>query len=158
MTAIRRGDVGRDDEGSSHLGAFEALLHSDAGKPTQFGAFVETLEPGSRSSDRHWHEEEDEFATVLSGEVTLVEDGGETALRPGDAAAWPAGVPEAHHLVNRSDAPASYLPASYLIVGTRARDDRVHYADLDKISTKRDGVVTRTRRDGTPLDPQEDIP
>ena len=153
MTAIRREAVARDAAGSSHPGAFEALLCSDAGKLTQFGAFVETLEPGSRSSDRHWHEEEDEFATVLSGEVTLVEDRGETVLRPGDAAAWPAGVANGHQLVNRSDAPASHL-----VVGTRARDDRVRYSTLDEIGTKRGGVVARTRRDGTPLAPQEDIP
>ena len=153
MTAIRGEAVARDREGSDVLGPFEALLYSDAGGLTQFGAFVETLEPGSRSSDRHWHEGEDEFAFVLSGEVALVEDAGETVLRPGDAAAWPAGVANGHQLVNRSEAPASYL-----IVGTRAQDDRVHYSELDKISLKRSGVVSRTRRDGTPLDPEEDTP
>ena len=153
MPVIRQEDVERDADGPPHLGAFEALLYSDAGGLTQFGAFVETLEPGAASSDRHWHEAEDEFAYVLSGEVTLVEDDGEAILRPGDAAAWRAGEPVGHCLRNRSDAPASYL-----VVGTRARDDRVHYSELDKIGTKRDGVVTRTRRDGTPLDPQEDIP
>ena len=153
MPAIRREDVGRDRDGPPHLGAFEALLCSDAGGLTQFGAFVETLQPGSRSSDRHWHGGEDEIAYVLSGEVTLVEESDETTLRSGDAACWRAGEPVAHQLVNRSEGPVSYL-----VIGARAADDRVHYAELDKISTKRGGVVTRTRRDGTPLDPQEDIP
>ena len=41
---------------------------------------------------RHWHESEDEFVYVLAGELTLVEDDGETPLRAGEAAAWPAGV------------------------------------------------------------------
>ena len=153
MPPIRREEVGVDADGPPHLGAFEARLYSDAGGLTQFGAFVETLQPGASSSDRHWHEQEDEMAYVLSGEVTLVEDDGETVLRPGDAATWRAGSPVAHCLTNRSDAPASYV-----VVGTRATNDRVHYAELDKISTKRGGVVARTRRDGTPLDPQEDIP
>ena len=153
MPAIRRAEVERDADGPRHLGDFEALLYSDAGGLTQFGAFVETLQPGASSSDRHWHEEEDEMAYVLTGEVTLVEDDGETVLHPGDAAAWRAGSPVAHRLTNRSDAPASYL-----IIGTRFPNDRVHYADIDKVSTKRDGIVSRTRRDGSPLGPGEDTP
>lgn len=153
MPAIRRDDVERDTDSPPHLGRFEALLYSDAGGLTQFGAFVETLQPGASSSDRHWHEAEDEMAYVLSGEVTLVEDDGETMLRPGDAATWRAGSPVGHCLTNRSDAPASYL-----IVGTRAANDRVHYSELDKVSTKRDGTITRTRRDGSPLDPGGDTP
>ena len=48
-------------------GATESLRYSDAGGITQFGAYVQTLQPGSCSSDRHWHEEEDEFLYVLSG-------------------------------------------------------------------------------------------
>ena len=31
----------------------ERLQYSDAGGLTQFGAYVETLQPGARSSDRH---------------------------------------------------------------------------------------------------------
>ena len=153
MPAIRRDDVERDVENDPGLGAIEALLYSDAGGLTQFGLKVETLQPGSASSNRHWHEEEDEMAYVLSGEVTLVEDGDGTVLRPGDAAAWRAGSPVAHHLVNRSDAPATYV-----IVGTRSANDRVHYAEVDELYTKRDGVGVRTRRDGTPLDREDDTP
>lgn len=157
MTVIRR-DEAPVEVVDDALGASEARLCSDAGGLTQFGAFVETLAPGARSSDRHWHEAEDEMAYVLSGEVTLVEgpmDGPvtETVLRPGDAATWRAGDPTAHCLRNASGAPASCL-----IVGTRAADDRVHYADLDKVSTKRGGVVTRTRRDGSPLEAGNDVP
>src|SRR5690606_30999537 len=69
---------------------------------TQFGANVITLEPGAWSSQRHWHEKEDELVYVLSGEVVLVEDEGETVLRAGECAAWKAGVRNGHHLVNRS--------------------------------------------------------
>ena len=77
---------------------------------------------------RHWHESEDEFVYVLDGELTLVEDGGDTALRAGEAAAWPAGPPTAHRLENRGAADATYL-----VVGTRAPRDRVHYRDHDLI-------------------------
>ena len=151
MSAIRAADVSRGIENDPALGALQALLYSDTGGLTQFGVKVERLEPGSASSNRHWHEEEDELAYVLSGEVTLVEDDGETVLRPSDAATWRASVPVAHQLVNRSDAPVSYL-----VVGTRSANHAVHYAEVDELYTKRDGVGVRTRRDGTPLDPQED--
>ena len=58
----------------------------------QFGLNLTTLKPGAASSQRHWHANEDELVYVLAGEVVLCEDGGETVLRPGDAAGWKAGV------------------------------------------------------------------
>ena len=147
MPALRRDGVERDTDGPPEMGRFESLLYSDAGGLTQFGLMVETLHPGARSSNAHWHEEEDEIAYVLSGEVTLVEDGEAATLRPGDAAAWKAGSGVAHHLENRSGEPASYV-----IVGTRAADDVVHYPGRDELYTKRGGVGSRTRRDGSPLE------
>mgnify|MGYP001619616862 CR=1 FL=1 len=57
---------------------------------TQFGVNLCTLKPGAASSQRHWHENEDEFVYVLQGEVVLREDGGEIVLKPGDAAGWKA--------------------------------------------------------------------
>lgn len=131
----------------ARLGAFTAHLMSDAGGLTQFGAFVEMLMPGSRSSDRHWHETEDEFLYVLDGHPTVIENDGPHLLAPGDAAAWPAGVANAHQVANMSDAPCRYL-----VVGARLPSDRVHYAEVDRLYTRRDGKVTRTRRDGSPLD------
>jgi len=100
----------------------------DLGGLTQFGVHIERLPPGSASSLRHWHETEDEFILMLSGEVILREDGGETRLVAGDAASWPAGVPDGHCLENRSDAPATYLT-----VGTRNHADVIHYPDHDRI-------------------------
>jgi len=64
----------------------------DAVGLTQFGVNLVTLPPGAWSSQRHWHECEDEFVFVLEGEVVLIEDSGETSLRAGDSAGWPAGV------------------------------------------------------------------
>ncbi len=105
------------------LGAYSYVPLGDTGGLTQFGAHLETLPPGSRSSHRHWHEAEDELVYVLSGEVVLVEET-ETPLRAGDAAAWPAGHPVGHCLENRSAADATYL-----VVGTRRMADVVHYPD-----------------------------
>lgn len=118
---------------------------SDAGGLTQYGAFVEELMPGARSSQRHWHEAEDEFLYALAGEVTVAEDDGEHPLAPGDAACWPKGTANAHCLVNRSD-----RPATYLIVGTRAPEDACHYPDIDLHYTRRAGQRAFTRKDGTP--------
>lgn len=109
------------------FGVSETRRLSDAGGLSQYGAYVQTLHPGARSSNNHWHENEDEFLYVLAGEVTVTEDGRAEVLVPGDAACWPAGVARAHHVCNRSDAPCSYL-----IVGTRVERDVCHYPDTGR--------------------------
>lgn len=130
----------------AHLGAYDALLYSNTAGLSQFGAFVETLHPGARSSDRHWHEQEDEFLYMLSGEATVLEDDGAHLIRPGDAACWPAAVANGHHVFN----PSTTL-CSYLIVGTRLPSDIVHYSEIDKLYIRENGVARRTRRDGSPI-------
>ena len=123
----------------------ERLPYSDAGGLTQFGAYVETLQPGPRSSDRHWHEEEDEFLYMLSGEATVVEEDGAHTIYPGDAACWPAGTANAHQVVNRSS-----VSCSYLIFGTRVARDTVHYPDTGKVQRDFDDGTWRVEHaDGT---------
>ena len=95
---------------------------------TQFGVNVTRLKPGAASALRHWHENEDEFVYVLEGEIALIEDGGETVLKPGDCAGFKAGVANGHHLVNKSQRDALYLE-----IGTRAAGERVHYPDADLV-------------------------
>jgi len=118
MPVIRQQDAmleeGKAEGVNAELGAYTARLLSDAGGLTQFGAFLETLPPGSRSSHKHWHEKEDEFIFVISGAVTLNEGDTLTEMLPGDAATFKAGVAVGHRLENHSDAPATYL-----VVGTR---------------------------------------
>lgn len=100
-------------------------LHlSVAGGLTQFGAYLDTLDPGAWSSRRHWHSAEDEFLFLLSGTATLRDDIGMTDLFPGDAVCWRHGDPNAHHLTNLGD-----VPARWLIVGSRARGDICTYPD-----------------------------
>ena len=117
----------------------------DAGGLTQFGVNLLTLMPGSWSSQRHWHVEEDEFVWVVSGEVVLITAQGEQVLKPGDSAAFKANDPNGHHLVNKSDAPATVLE-----IGIRIPDDTdmCHYPDADLVWNGPQG--TYTHRDGTP--------
>jgi uncharacterized cupin superfamily protein len=126
---VRKGAAPAHSGSSEHeLGAFETLHYSDAGGLRQFGAYLETLQPGSRSSERHWHEQEDEFLYLVSGRATVIEDDGAHVLEPGDAACWPAGTPNAHCVVNRSN-----TPCTYLIVGTRPTHDVCHYPDAGRV-------------------------
>ena len=81
----------------------------EAGGLRDFGVNLMTLPQGGWSGQRHWHSDEDEFVYLLEGEVTLVEDGGETLMRAGDCAAFPKGTGNGHHLINRSSAIAVYL-------------------------------------------------
>jgi uncharacterized cupin superfamily protein len=109
----------------------------------QFGVNLTTLKPGAASALRHWHQNEDELVYVLEGEVVLIEDEGETALRPGDAAGFKANAPNGHHLVNRSQRDAVYLE-----IGTRAKNERAEYPDLDLVAVRDDTGMYYTRKDG----------
>jgi uncharacterized cupin superfamily protein len=104
---------------------------------TQFGVNIATLPPGVWSSQRHWHANEDEFIYVLEGEIVLVEDDGEVALRSGDAAGFKANSGNGHCLINRGNRTARYLE-----VGTRAVKDKVTYSDVDMM-LERDGSNRR---------------
>ena len=112
---------------------------------TQFGVNLMRLAPGVWTSQRHWHTHEDEFVFVVSGEVMLVEDEGETVLRAGDCAGFKAGVKNGHHIQNRSAAEAVLLEIGSRLPGV----DGAEYPDLDMIVTADD--VYR-HRDGTPYD------
>lgn len=118
-----------DSDGAGNpCGPFRALLLSDSGGLTQFGAFIEILPPGSRSSLKHWHAAEDEMIHVLAGTVDLHEGASITALHPGDTATFRAGDPAGHCLVNTSEAEARYM-----VIGTRAAADVITYPDHDRV-------------------------
>lgn len=120
----------------------------DAAGLTQFGVQLVRLKPGAAAAQRHWHENEDEFVYVVSGQVTLVEDDAETPLDKGDAAGFKAGVALGHTLINRSK-----KDCVMLIVGTRADQDRCHYTDpeVDLEAIKEPGLGWRfTGKDDSP--------
>jgi len=112
---------------------------------SQFGVNVCTLKPGAASSQRHWHENEDELVYVLEGEVVLREDEGETVLKAGDAAAWKAGVANGHTIINRSNRDAVFIE-----VGTRAPSERAHYSDIDMMVVRDEKGARYTKKNGEP--------
>jgi len=120
----------------------------DAAGLTGFGVNLVTLPPGVWSSQRHWHEKEDEFVYVIEGELTLVTDDGEEIMRPGDSAGFKAGVHNGHVLQNRTHAIARYL-----VVGGRDDADWGEYSDIDmKFQPGRYSSGNRyTKKNGEPL-------
>ena len=125
-----------------------SLRLGEAGGLTQFGVNLVILQPGALSSLRHWHRAEDEFVMVLSGECTLVTDDGEATLHPGDAAAFPAGEANGHHLINRTGAEARFL-----VVGSKATHEVATYSDVDLMVEIAGGAARFTHKDGTPYVP-----
>jgi len=106
---------------------------------SQMGVSHVTLKPGAWSSQRHWHDSEDEFVVMLSGEAVLIDDSGETIMRAGDCAAFPKGDGNGHHLQNRSDTDCVFIAMG---AGPRGGGE---YSDIDMRFTP-DGYF---RRDGT---------
>lgn len=98
---------------------------SKAGGLTQFGANIDRLMPGAFSSNRHWHDSEDELLYILEGTATAIDDDGTHILGPGDACCWRHGDPNAHHLENRTS-----QPVCYLMIGTRVAGDICTYPDF----------------------------
>ena len=108
---------------------------------TDFGASHVVLKPGAWSSQRHWHDGEDEFLVMLSGEAVLVEDEARSVLRAGDIAAWPKGTGNGHHLRNESESDCSFV-----VVGG-GRNTGGGYSDIDMLFTADNRYV---HKDGSP--------
>jgi uncharacterized cupin superfamily protein len=92
---------------------------------SDFGASHVTLNPGTWSSQRHWHEGEDEMVIMIEGEAVLVDDSGETVMRAGDIAAFPKNDGNGHVLINRSDSDCVFVA-----IGRPSATD-CHYPDID---------------------------
>ncbi len=129
---------------ASQMAGRSSLRLGDAGGLTQFGANLVILQPGGKSSLRHWHLHEDEFVTVTQGICTLVQDAGETLMYPGDCAAFPAGDTDGHHFLNRTQAEARFL-----VIGTRAPREVATYSDVDLRVELGSGNAHFTYHDGT---------
>ena len=113
----------------------------NAARLTALGARHVVLEPGAWSSQRHWHEGEDELLVMLSGRAVLVEDDGEVELAAGDIAAWPMKDRNGHHLVNRGTEPCSFVCVS------AGNDTTGGYSDIDMMFVEGGKFV---HKDGTP--------
>lgn len=125
-------------------GRYKKRLGNIAGL-RNFGVNLVRLEPGSASSVRHWHTQQDEFIYVIEGEITLVTNAGEQVLIPGNAAGFPAGEANGHHLINRSDRDAVYLE-----IGDRTPEDSVTYPDEDLRAVMGETSWEFTRKNGEP--------
>ena len=82
---------------------------------------------------------------VLQGECTLVQDEGETALRPGDCGAFPACDLPGHHYITNIAAEARFL-----VIGSRMNPEHGTYCDVDLEVDIKDGKASFTHKDGTP--------
>jgi uncharacterized cupin superfamily protein len=112
----------------------------------QFGVNLVTLAPRAWSSQRHWHEKEDEFVFVVEGEIVLCDDDGDHLLSSGMCAGFKANNGNGHCLKNLTDKPVVYLE-----VGTRAQDETAWYSDIDMKVSLINRVMTYTKKDGTPF-------
>jgi len=121
-----RTDSGYPEPFRSRVLPREKRALGDAAGLTRIGINHTTLGPGAASSMRHWHTHEDEFVWVLAGELVLVTDAGERALRAGECVGFPAGRRDGHQLVNRGTTAAVYLEIS-----NRDEADAAHYPDVD---------------------------
>lgn len=108
---------------------------------TDFGVSEVTLAPGAWSSQRHWHDGEDEFLVMIEGEAVMVEDEGRTLLRPGDLVAWRKGVRNGHHLINESNSPCRFV-----CVGGKDRT----WGEYSDIDMRFNPDNSYSRKDGTP--------
>ena len=68
---------------------------------------------------------------------------GNQVLRAGMAAGYPAGKKDAHHFVNRSKAPATYLE-----IGTRIEGDNAFYPDDDLMWGEDENGTFAAHKDG----------
>jgi uncharacterized cupin superfamily protein len=146
MTIIKSGTA-KTKAGELHplIGRYSAELLSDTGNLTQFGAFVETLTPGSKSSLLHWHSDEDELVYMLKGTVIVHEGDVRTVLSPGDAACFKAGDPVGHCLENISGEDAVYF-----LVGTRSGTDTVTYPGRNRRLVRKEAAHRWTDEAGAP--------
>lgn len=129
-----------------------SLRLGDAGCLTQFGVNLVTLEPGALSSLRHWHMAEDEFVMVTEGTCIMVTDAGEEEMHPGDCAAFPAGHPDGHHFINRTD-----RVARFLVIGSKSRHEVATYSDVDLVVEIEGGKARFRNKDGRDYIPPEEV-
>jgi uncharacterized cupin superfamily protein len=105
------------------------------------------LEPGNASWPYHFEVTEEEWLIVIEGELTLRTPGGESVLRAGDVACFPAGAAGGHAVRNHSDAPVRYaMPSAEARYG-----GATVYPDSGKIRVGGPGFDHRGRL-GEPVD------
>ena len=140
----------KPDSGSVYPSPFDELVigrHRHRLSPaiglTKFGVNLVQLEPGARSSARHWHTEQDEFIFIVEGTAILVIDDGNVELNEGMSAGFPAGNANGHQLYNQTTSTVWYLE-----VGDRPQSEKVIYPDVDMANTVTKGKPHFTKKNG----------
>jgi uncharacterized cupin superfamily protein len=111
------------------------------------GMGIYEMAPHSASWPYHFEANEEEWLIVLEGELTLRTPEGETILRAGDVACFPAGAAGTHAVRNHTDAPVRYAMPS-----TNARYGGASvYPDSGKFAIRGRGFSHRGRL-GEPVD------
>jgi uncharacterized cupin superfamily protein len=123
------------------LAGREARSISDGLGLKDFHANHVLLPPGCWSSQRHWHEGEDELVVVLAGSAVLIDDNGRQHLHVGDVAVFPKGDGNGHHLVNEGIEPTIIVAVSL------PERSPAHYPDIDLLWSPEGGDQ---HKDGTP--------
>jgi uncharacterized cupin superfamily protein len=105
------------------------------------GMGIYEIAPGNASWPYHFEIAEEEWLIVIEGELTVRTPEGETVMRAGDVAAFPAGAPGAHAVRNHTDARVRYAMPS-----TRARFGSASiYPDSGKFGIRAPGFQHRGR-------------
>jgi uncharacterized cupin superfamily protein len=133
-------DGGRDRPGWT----WKRLGVGDRLEAEKIGASLYELPPGERTFPYHWHQVQEEWLIVLSGEPTLRDPEGERRLVPGDCVVFRCGPEGAHSLLNDTDRPVRLLMLS------SGRDSEVEvcvYPDGGKIGIFGAGVRKILRED-----------
>ncbi|HVS84673.1 MAG TPA: cupin domain-containing protein [Gaiellaceae bacterium] len=104
-----------------------ARVFRDQGAELLGGTLYETP-PGEKLWPYHWELGCEEWLVVVSGSPTLRSPAGERELSVGEIVHFPQGMPGAHQLLNRSDAPFRVL-----ICSTKADLAVAGYPDSEKL-------------------------
>ena len=150
ITPIRAADIDAVS-GSSYPEPLKTKIGNGCWRPlgdpfdlTQFGVNLEEFNPGDQSALRHWHTLTDEFVYIVSGEMTLVTDDGETLMSTGMCVGFKSGEPNGHHLINRGTGPATVL-----VMGARIPGDTCFYPDDDLLWVRTEEGSHAAHKDGS---------
>ena len=130
-------ELSTDDSSAGHRFSGTSLTERFGAVATGMGVYE--LEPGNALWPYHFEVGEEEWLIVVDGELTLRTPDGESVLRTGDAACFPAGAAGAHAVRNHTDAPVRFAMPS-----TRPRyGSATVYPDSGKIRVSGPGFTHR---------------
>jgi uncharacterized cupin superfamily protein len=135
---------GEDWEGGRDRPGWE-WKHLPAGRKLgakQIGASLYELAQAQKTFPYHWHQLEEEWLIVLSGEPTLRDPSGERRLAPGDCVVFEPGPEGAHSIRNDTDEPVRLL-----MVSCESEADICFYPDSGKVGVFGKGLRKILRED-----------